>query len=380
MLSRLAIGLDQQPHLIAHLIRSDTDGESGARETLPERAANILRQAFVTCLNDRAADGAKKRGIYTIANQCLKILFQCRKIRGAAQIFENIYNQSPPLARYPKSERVTYLYYLGRFAWANGHFFRAQAALQHAWDLCHERCESQARLIAVYLVAANLVCGRFPSAQLLQRVPELRQRFEPLCGAIRKGDLVTFRRLLDPDAEGNAFFTRFRIGLQLRSRCEVYVWRSSVRRAFILRGDPGNPEARKAPTLDLNVLLALWRWQEGEYDRLAKRGAYVDHDFEGAEQAPAGPFEMTDVYSRMSSLIHQDLVNGYLSYKMQKLAIQGARAKGAIGGGFPCIWKTVATRCAHDEVPGWKLEMRTGVAPGPGQVINLSGARPVGVS
>ena len=79
-LARLAIGLDRRPELIAHLTRKTA--YEGAGETLPERAANLLRQAFVTCLNDRSSgvkDGraeGKKAGIYKIANLCLKILFQ----------------------------------------------------------------------------------------------------------------------------------------------------------------------------------------------------------------------------------------------------------------------------------------------------------------
>jgi len=87
MFARLAIGLDKRPELIAHLVRKASFEDDGARETLPERAANILRQAFVTCLNDRTptASGTrggkpdgKKSGIYKIANLCLKILFQVR--------------------------------------------------------------------------------------------------------------------------------------------------------------------------------------------------------------------------------------------------------------------------------------------------------------
>ena len=99
MLARLAIGLDKRPDLIAQLstpttaaaIMDEASSGGGGKETLPERAANIIRQAFVTCLNDRSSPGAatgmttttnsgkpegKKSGIYTIANLCLKILFQ----------------------------------------------------------------------------------------------------------------------------------------------------------------------------------------------------------------------------------------------------------------------------------------------------------------
>ena len=111
MLAKLATGLDKRPDLVAQLSTPTTaaaildetagGGGGGGKETLPERAANIIRQAFVTCLNDRSgpvgvvgATGTipgrlegKKSGIYTIANLCLKILFQvCSSYLGEADV------------------------------------------------------------------------------------------------------------------------------------------------------------------------------------------------------------------------------------------------------------------------------------------------------
>lgn len=115
MLARLAIGLDKKPELIAHLTTQSTD-EGGGAETLPEKAANIIRQAFVTCLNDRAPsalgvrDGrpdGKKVGIYKIANICLKILFSCRKTRNAEQVTSRCSSRSP----YLLCKRLTELRY-----------------------------------------------------------------------------------------------------------------------------------------------------------------------------------------------------------------------------------------------------------------------------
>lgn len=83
MLATLAITLDKRPELLGQLQQSAGD----EKQTLGERAVDVLRGAFVTCLNDRTGspDGVKdgkpdgKRvGIYKIANLCLKILFQVR--------------------------------------------------------------------------------------------------------------------------------------------------------------------------------------------------------------------------------------------------------------------------------------------------------------
>ncbi|EME81213.1 uncharacterized protein MYCFIDRAFT_1872, partial [Pseudocercospora fijiensis CIRAD86] len=242
---RLAIGLDRRPELMAQLrsagaAASGGDDEGSARETLPERAAEILRRAFTACMNDKTTAAnkveGKKQGIYKIANICLKILFQCRKTRNAAMIFENIGNQSPQLSLYPKSERVTYLYYLGRYLFQNNHFYRAQEALQYAYDECSagENFIRQRRHILVYLVTSNIILGRFPSAALLQR-PEaigFQEHFAPIMQAMRTGNLALFRQALDFNGPHADWFLHFRVLLPLRNRCEVHVWRTLVRRVW----------------------------------------------------------------------------------------------------------------------------------------------------
>ena len=225
LVCRLAIGLDRQPELLAGSRMEGAGEEGGYRETLPEKAANTIRVAFTTALNDRSgspggldSDGkpeGKKRGIYILANLCLKILFQCRKTRNATQIFEQISGNAPPLAAYSKSQRVTFLYYLGRFLFQHNHFYRAQLALQAAYteSPAHEQCAKQRRLILIYLITCNMILGRFPSNALLSR-PEAHgftERFQPLCAAIRSGNLIQFHHLTSLTSPHAAWFLHHRI-------------------------------------------------------------------------------------------------------------------------------------------------------------------------
>lgn len=414
LVCKLAIGLDRHPELISHLKSGQTGGEEGGpRETLPERAANILRQAFVTCLNDRSPgikDGkpeGKKSGIYTIANLCLKILFQCRKTRNATQIFENIYNLSPPLDAYPKSERVTYLYYLGRFYFQNSHFYRAQLALQQAYDESPSRqeCVRQRRHILVYLIASNVVLGRFPSQALLSR-PEakgLAVRFLPLCTAIRKGDLVAFRQHLSIDGPDAAWFLHFRILLQLRNRGEVVAWRSLVRKTWILNGTrrPDDPKTKVTPTVDLRDLVNVFTYLE---KRSKSTSEYTDPDFVGVdyeEDQDSMMPNITLIESILSSLIDQGFLGGFISHSKMKFAITGvSRHEGnVLAAGFPQPWEVMRSKAERNkkdnevEVPGWKRRDRSSanglgalsdhmsrIQPGPGMVVSLSGARPVGAA
>lgn len=411
--SRVAIGLDRQPELIQHLVAA-TVSDEGRRESLPEKAANILRNAFITCLNDRNTaprgikDGrpdGKKVGIYTMANICLRILFQCEKLENCQTFFSNIQNSSPPLHIYPASERVTYLYYLGRFKFATTNFYASQLCLQRAYDECptDPSCIPQRRLILIYLITANMLLGRLPTPAAYDR-PEaqgLESRFSALARAIRKGDLESFRRItnLDLSHAHAPWFIRHRIFYQLGNYCEVFVWRSLFRRVFLLTGQQGTTE-RSAPTIDLHAVLATFQYLEhralmsasmAQANSIPGRrhisfvladttppasSGYVDPDFEGLDVKPyIKTRDMMEIESICGSLILQGFLQGFISHRNKKFAITGARrAGGALKAGFPNIWDTIARREGVD-VQGWKKDLGDG---GSGNVVRLAGARPAG--
>ena len=378
LVCRLAIGLDRQPELLAGSRMEGAGEEGGYRETLPEKAANTIRVAFTTALNDRSGSPGgldsqgkpegKKRGIYILANLCLKILFQCRKTRNATQIFEQISGNAPPLAAYPKSQRVTYLYYLGRFLLQHSHFYRAQLALEAAYDEspAHDQCTKQRRLILVYLTTCNVILGRFPTQALFSR-PEsqgLAERFQPLCAAIRSGDLKSFHHLTSLSSPHAAWFLHYRILFQLQNRCEVLAWRSLVRKTFLLQGVAPEAGTNKAASLNLQSLVAAFtslmpsalgtnNIEEDEFQ--------PDPDFAGADVGPAGnnPLTPSDMAleSILSSLIDQGFVKAYIAHKQKKLAILGAKSfsGNAVAAGFPNVWSVVCKRDRDGgRVPGWK--------------------------
>ncbi|KAL4746327.1 hypothetical protein BDW72DRAFT_38100 [Aspergillus terricola var. indicus] len=281
VLAKLAMGLDRRPELIAHLLRleggADQD-ESTEKVTLVEKSANVVREAFIKCLTDRSGTPGvhgkpegKRVGIYLMANLCLKLLFQCGKLRNAEQMFASITAQSPPLKHFPASQRVTYLYYLGRYLLSNNLFFPAQIALQSAYDQCHRQAINQKRLILTYLITCNIVMGRFPSLQLLQR-PEaegLADKFLPLCRLIVRGDYIAFRDHLTVNSPAAEWFARKGILLPLRNRCEILVWRSLARKVFIHGGFHGEPQGQAQrgppPFLYLTKLEAAVRWLQAQH-------------------------------------------------------------------------------------------------------------------
>ena len=438
MLAKLAIGLDKRPDLIASLRqrRESTGGnESEERITLVESSANVIREAFKKCLSERSASMSgidangrpegRRVGIYLTANLCLKLFFHCKKLRSAEQIFGNIYQQSPPLSLFPAAQRVTFLYYLGRYHFANGHFFRAQLALQAAYNQCHKQALSQRRLILIYLVTANIILGRFPTTLLWQQqeATGLRDKFGPICNAIVKGDLSSFRRYLDISNKSAEWFLEKRILVQLSDNCEILVWRSLARRTFILCGSVGDAASRKAPTMALEDMLTLALYLEkrallppamegtsngmvngsstsfGTFSsaitgfnpssshingqRTDLPNGYIDPDLEGVvdPETPLLP-SMDLIESIVASLVEQDLLHGFISHANPRFAITGAKNAPPLPVGFPKAWDVIKAK-SDDEVPGWVVEKRN-AAPGlrgrvgPGMVVNLSGARPAG--
>ncbi|KAE8382341.1 hypothetical protein BDV26DRAFT_278132 [Aspergillus bertholletiae] len=493
VLAKLAMGLDRRPELIAHLLRmeghSDQD-ESIEKVTLVEKSANVVREAFIKCLTDRSGTPGvhgkpegKRVGIYLMANLCLKLLFQCGKLRNAEQMFSSISAQSPPLKYFPASQRVTYLYYLGRYLFSNNLFYPAQIALQSAYDTCHHQALSQKRVILTYLIPCNIIMGRFPSLELLQR-PEaegLADKFVPICRLIVRGDYIAFREHLAIDSPATEWFARKGILLALRNRCEILVWRALARKVFIHGGFHGEPQgsAQRGPPpfLYLHKLETAVRWLQSQHaqslhgalsfapsgqPRDAQDGRnefgsplvykLPDPDFAGVDEVdgpetkpdpdlmskyedfltPDGSFDVMgqwqsnppgvlvdgqpdadysqyeldpythrgeldseteqgkptpmirELESILASLLTQGLMRGYLTHKNPRFAIPGARLRGALPTGFPNVWQTISARESEDDrVPGWVQPpppmAGSGLAAGGGRVVNLSGARPVGV-
>lgn len=400
-------------------------------------------------------------------------------------MFASISAQSPPLKYFPASQRVTYLYYLGRYLFSNNLFYPAQTALQAAYNQCHHRALSQKRMVLTYLIPCNIIMGRFPSMTLLQK-PEcegLSDKFIPLCRLILRGDYIAFRDHLSESSHTTEWFARKGILLPLRNRCEILVWRSLARKVFIHGGFLGEAQipGQRAPPpfLYLNKLEVTVRWLQSQHKSApssfgvvphqsldAQAGTNqigsqlicqpIDREFAGAEDAgsqgtdvdpavlekyadylaPDGYFDaagqpqdnfpghlvdgqpqedyqqfeldpyayprherpqmeqgkpsamMRELESILASLLTQGLMRGFLTHRNPRFAIPGARVRGAIPTGFPNVWETISARESEDDsVPGWVQPpsptagdpLAAAGAAGGGRVVNLSGARPVGV-
>lgn len=95
---------------------------------------------------------------------------------------------------------------------------------------------------------------------------------------------------------------------------------------------------------------------------------------------------MQELESILASLLTQGLMRGYLTHRRPRFAIPGARARGALPTGFPNVWQTILAREGDDDsVPGWvkpaaPAAVGAPVLSGGGRVVNLAGAKPVGMT
>lgn len=311
-------------------------------------------------------------------------------------IFVNIESISPPLSLYPAAQRVTFLYYLGRFNFSNHHYNRAALCLQEAYLQTPPQLVSHRSNILTYLIPSNLLLGKFPSDTLLSR-PEaqsLKPIFLPMCMAIRSGNFIQFQSHL---AAHETWLFEKGLLLSLSNRLRPLLWRSLARKTFLLTYvPPQDASSRKAATLDLSHLLTvaiyiqrrLEGWLPGTPTALHHRPssqanpllmqALRNNAQPSAETTlappPGGPRKLRpnegliwgnalvsydDVEMTVATLVQQGFMHGFIAHSQGRFAIIGAKAKGSpVLAGWPNVWQTIRERRHEDDfdidqVPGW---------------------------
>ncbi|KAI0172270.1 thiolase [Hypoxylon sp. FL1284] len=390
-LSKLTMTLNKRPDLTRKLAALHAGDEE--RKSVIEVTAEIMQKFFTTCLTDRSSPRygqptGKKVGVYIFANKTLKLLTMNQKSYMAAQLLTNIMAKSPPLSYYPASQRVTYLYFLGRFHVNHTHFSRAAACFQEAYLQTPPHFQNHRRLILTYLIACNFLQGRLPSQALLQR-PEAQSMapfFSQLALSVRTGNYILFQHTLkqhEPWLRSKGL--PLLVGLQYNLR--VLIWRSLARRTFLLTYEPpAEGESRKAATLQLRHLETTMRYVQRRLEgwlpaQLAPRGrqahasnmlllqAVRNSAGPGSEESTLAPppdegllmgnmrVTAEHVEGVVASLIDQDFLHGYIAHAQGAFAIMGTKQKGSpVSAGWPPPSEAIAQRTAEPFVPGWVKE------------------------
>ncbi|GAP90460.1 putative CSN12-signalosome component [Rosellinia necatrix] len=389
-LSKLSMTLNKRPDLTKKLNAVDT-GEDD-QTSIVGTTAEVIQKIFTACLTDRSSQRyarpeGKKIGVYIFANLTLKLLFACRKTHLAKQLFTNVSAKAPPLSLYPAAQRVTYLYYLGRFHFINNHFTRASRCLQEAYIQTPSSFQKHRQLILTYLVPCNMFLGRLPSQVLLMR-PEIQSiapMFSHFAQAVRTGNYLLFQQALESH-EG--WLLRKGLLLTLTYRLRPLLWRALSRRTFLLTYiAPTEADSRKAATLELSHLLITSTYIQKRLEGyrpaqpLTKRQPHANSMLVKAVSnsagsvtgistlapPPGGPrllrpnegliwgnmvVTVEHVESMVASLCAQGLLHGYIAHSQGRFAIMGTKQKGsAVAAGWPPVYEVLAQ--TDNEIPGW---------------------------
>lgn len=293
----------------------------------------------------------------------------------------NISASGPPLELYPAAQRVTFLYYLGRFNFDCDNFVRASHCLHEAYLQTPPVLQQHRKLILTYLIPSNIMLGRFPSEALLAR-PEaasLATVFLPIMSAVRKGNFVAFQHSI---ALHERWLYRKGLLFALTFRLRPIVWRSFIRRCFLLTYEPPPPTAdsRAAPTLNLaDVYVAasyVQRRLEGhaqarpqqQHKRpvsnifmMAVTNSASPRSLKPSEGLFWGNLQVTEkeVEGVVAALIAQGLMHGFLAHSSGRFAVMGAKkAGGPLAAGWPAVARMILERLAEegvdiDQVPAW---------------------------
>ena len=311
-------------------------------------------------------------------------------------MFTNLSTSGPALALYPASQRVTFLYYLGRFNFDHGHFLRAHMCLEEAYRQCPPHFQKHRRQILTFWIPANLLLGRFPSLNLLRR-PEaagFADIFVPICAAIRAGNFVAFHQAL---AHGRDWLWDRGLYLTLLYRLKPLVWRSFTRRTFLLTwqnaGDASSNNNRAA-SLSFHDLVTtascVQKLLEGYVPLKPAPRARPPHintiflkavtnsaaeaEADAATTAsllvppPGGPrFLMPSeglifgnkkpgldsIESIVAGLVYAGLLNGFIARQQKRFAVEGAKKTGGnpVLAGWPNPYQAIMERLreSYDE-------------------------------
>lgn len=236
--------------------------------------------------------------------------------------------------------------------------------------------------------------GRFPTQGLLSR-PEasaLAPIFLPIMAAVRKGDFLAFQQAI---ASYERWLYRRGLLFTLMFRLRPVVWRSFIRRVFLLTYEPPATEnSRAAPTLNLaDILVAATYVQKrlegyvptrqqqqkpaagtNSFFKMAVTNSAADATSTlvpppGGKARKLKPSQglfwgnlavtMKEIEGVVAALVAQGLMHGFLAHSSGKFAVMGAKkAGGPLLAGWPGVARGVVDRLAEEgvdaeEVPSW---------------------------
>ncbi|KAK9249569.1 hypothetical protein V1506DRAFT_510718 [Lipomyces tetrasporus] len=270
----LAISLDSGNYQNGDDRSMDVDASNSAAEELMPRTselAKVLLKLFNSIRGERMTgentEMSKKEVILYVAVLLCRAYFKLNQPSACANVFSNIHTANIAFSRYPRSQRVTYRYYLGRFYFLRQELLRARTHLLWAFNNCHVSAISNHRAILTYLIPSNLLLGVGARPHLYEIAGgTLREAFAPLERALRCGDLYGFNAHLVKYFD---WFVAKKMFLLLRSKSEIIIFRNLFRQIDVMVNaskPPPEPGTKRPNDLTYDELLVGIRQSSRQND------------------------------------------------------------------------------------------------------------------
>jgi hypothetical protein len=179
------------------------DAEAVAAKKKPERlhdAGALLMLVYRNSSNTSVKE--KKRASLFLVVMLFKIYFKLNTLHLCKNLINAVNLPTfPPFEGFPKSQRVTYSYYVGRLAVFDDDFEKAETHLTYAFEKCPRTHLKNKTLTLKYLVPVKLALGKLPTKALLEKYG--LDEFVEIADALRQGNV---RKLNDALAKFQVVF------------------------------------------------------------------------------------------------------------------------------------------------------------------------------
>ncbi|XP_065313876.1 PCI domain-containing protein 2-like isoform X2 [Gordionus sp. m RMFG-2023] len=255
-----------------------------------EKASDTLLGCFRVCATDNfsSAQYSKKWGMLYLVNQLFKIYFKINRLPLCKPLIRAVEN-SKSLENYPLSQIVTYKFYVGRKAFYDLDYEKANVFLSFSFQHCNKYITKNIRLILIYLIPVKILLGYNPSHGVLSKYDLLP--FEPIIQSIKDGNLGMLERSKEANKK---FFIQSGIYLFM-DKLKIVCIRNLFKKVFLILG---------SFQIDITSFLTAL-------------------NFAGYEEADC---DLDEIECLLANLIYEGKIKGYISHQHKKLVVSKLNA------------------------------------------------------
>mmetsp|Transcript_16985 Transcript_16985/g.23755 ORF Transcript_16985/g.23755 Transcript_16985/m.23755 type:complete len:417 (-) Transcript_16985:190-1440(-) len=277
------------------LIAFDADKDN-MQSPNQRKAYGFICEYLSLCNKKDKAKGLSSKKMATIftVNHLFKLCFRLNLLRNTSQLTLSVNSKGfPPMENFPKSETVTYHFYLGRLKMMEEKYEEAEEYLEYAFIHCHKNCRPNKLRVLQFLIPVKVLLKKMPSGRLFEKYP-LRQ-YKEVIRSVKSGNLKEYNQLIRKYEE---YFVQKGVFL-LMERLKIYVYRNLVKKVALYNRKYRENPKKKEHILDFNLIKAAFQMNGMELDE-------ENYD---------------EIECILSNLIYEGLVKGYIAHDHKCLVL-----------------------------------------------------------